>query len=97
MSHFAYRLLPPRPTFPSDMTEGEAATMGEHGAYWQRHLEAGRVLVFGPVVDPAGSWGLAVVVADDEDQALEMARADPAIVSGLCTFQVLAMPGAMTP
>lgn len=96
MDHFAYRLLPPRPTFAGDMTEAEAATMGQHGAYWQQHLEDGKVLVFGPVADPAGGWGLAVVVADTEEDVLEMARADPAVTSGLCTFEVLPMPGAVT-
>ena len=96
MNHFAYRLLPSRPTFAGDMSGAEAATMGRHGASWQQHLEDGKVLVFGPVADPAGGWGLAVVVADTEADVLEMARADPAIVSGLCTFEVLAMPGAVT-
>ena len=95
MHHFAYRLLPPRPTFAGDMTEAEAATMGEHAAYWTEHLQGGRVLVFGPVADPAGFWGLAVIVADDDEEARRLADADPAVVSGTCTSEVLPMPGAV--
>jgi uncharacterized protein YciI len=69
--------------------------MGEHVAYWQQHLEAGRVLIFGPVADRAGSWGLAVVAADDEDEVRTLGKSDPAVTSGICTFEILAMPGAV--
>jgi hypothetical protein len=34
MSHFLYKLIPPRSTFPGDMTEAEGAIMQEHFAYW---------------------------------------------------------------
>jgi uncharacterized protein len=95
VSYFAYRLIPPRPTFAADLSDTEAATMGEHVAYWQQHLEAGRVLIFGPVADPAGSWGLAIVAADDEDEVRTLGKSDPAITSGMCTFEILAMPGAV--
>jgi uncharacterized protein YciI len=95
VNYFAYRLIPPRPTFAADLSDTEAATMGEHVAYWQQHLEAGRVLIFGPVADPAGSWGLAVVAADDEDEVRTLGKSDPAVTSGMCTFEILAMPGAL--
>lgn len=34
MNHFLYKLLPPRPAFPMDMTDAEGAIMQEHFAYW---------------------------------------------------------------
>ena len=46
------------------MSEAEAAIMGQHAAYWQGQTERGTAIVFGPVADPAGAWGLAVVDAD---------------------------------
>ena len=51
--------------------------------------------MFGPVADPAGSWGLAEVEADDEEAVRALAADDPAVRSGLASFEVHAMPGAM--
>ena len=92
---FAYKLTPPRPTFALDMSEAEAAVMGEHAAYWQPRVEQGDVLVFGPVLEPAATWGLAVVLADDEEAVRALGDADPAVASGLATYEVFPMPGAV--
>ena len=35
MHYFLNKLIPPRPTFPQDMTEVEGKVMQEHVAYWQ--------------------------------------------------------------
>jgi uncharacterized protein len=95
MSYFVYKLTPPRPSFgPGDMTEAEAAIMGEHGAYWSHHLAAGVAVVFGPVTDPVGNWGLAVVEADDEADVVALRDNDPAVTSGLNTADILPMPVA---
>ena len=93
-SYFAYRLVPPRASFAADMSEAEAAVMGEHAGYWQKLLERGTAVVFGPVADPAGTWGLAVVEAESEDAVRALAEGDPAVRSGVATFEVHAMPGA---
>ncbi|MFD0820517.1 hypothetical protein [Micromonospora zhanjiangensis] len=53
--NYIYKLIPPRPTFFVDQTEDERAVMTEHAAYWSEPLAAGTVVVFGPVLDPAGS------------------------------------------
>ena len=92
MSYFLYRLIPPRPTFAMDMTAAEQATMGRHAAYWQAHLEEGRVVVFGPVADPDGTWGMAVLEVEGEAGAVALGEEDPAVSSGMATFAVHAMP-----
>lgn len=56
MSHFLYRLIPPRPTFDQDMNEAEATIMGQHVDYWRKQTQRGTAIVFGPVADPAGAW-----------------------------------------
>ena len=94
MAHFLYRLNSPRPTFPGDMTADEGAVMGEHAAYWSDLLGRGSVVVYGPVLDPAGAFGMAVVEADDAADIDAIGTADPAVAHGLCTFDVLAMPSA---
>ena len=86
MNHFAYRLIGPRPTFgPGDMSDDEAAVMEEHAAYWFPLVERGTALVYGPVLDPAGTFGLAVVQAETEADVEAIRAEDPAVRSGLCT------------
>jgi hypothetical protein len=92
---FVYKLKPPRPTFMADMTDVEAATMGEHVAYWQDIVNSGTAIVFGPVADPAGAWGLAVVHADTEEGVRTLGLRDPAVTSGMATFDVYLMPDAI--
>jgi uncharacterized protein YciI len=77
------RLKSPRPTFPGDMTAVEAAAMGEHGAYWQGLAGRGVAIVVGPVLDPRGPWGLAVVETASFDEAQALGEADPVIRAGL--------------
>ena len=91
---FAYKLIAPRPTFAFDMSESEATAMQEHAVYWQGLVDQGRVLVFGPVMDPAGTWGVAVVLAGDEAEVRALGDADPAVTSGVATYDVFPMPGA---
>ena len=94
---FVYKLIAPRPTFGADMSEAEAAVMGEHAGYWQRLTDEGKVVVFGPVVDTSGWWGVAVVRAQGPDEVTALGEADPAVTSGTCTFDVGAMPVAILP
>jgi len=95
MSYFVYKLIPPRPTFAADMNDAEAATMGDHADYWQRQFGEGRVVVYGPVSDPSGTWGLAVVEAETEDAVRAIAAKDPAVESGVCTFEAFPMAAAI--
>jgi uncharacterized protein YciI len=95
MSHYLYKLIPPRPTFATDMTDAERTVMGQHVGYWQQLLERGSAVVFGPVNDPAGSWGLAVVNAESKADVDTVGRNDPAVVSGVARFEICAMPGAI--
>eukprot|EP01037_Dinobryon_pediforme_P031601 gene31600-36171_t len=70
---FFCRLLPPRATFPFDISEDERAVMAAHAAYWRARLGAGGAIVLGPVADPAGVWGLlaALKVMLDGDPAVQ--------------------------
>ena len=80
MQHFFYKLVPPRASFAQDMTPDEAATMGQHVAYWKGLIDGGlKVFALGPVFDPAGIFGIAVIEAENEAAAHELGRNDPAI------------------
>jgi uncharacterized protein YndB with AHSA1/START domain len=76
------RLIPPRPTFAQDMNADERAMMMEHVAYWRGKLADGAAIAFGPVLDPAGGWGLGLVRVRDEAELRAFQDGDPAIRSG---------------
>ena len=95
--HYVYRLIPPRPTFDQDMSAGERAVMDEHVVYWGGLLEAGHVVVYGPVRDGTGAWGLGVLHAESEEAALGMVLGDPAIRSGMVSYEFGLMPVAVLP
>jgi len=78
---FLLRLIAPRPTFPLDMTADERAVMESHGKYLAGKLAEGTVIAFGPVMDPAGAWGMGLVRAKDEAAARALTETDPVILS----------------
>ena len=81
MNYFFYKLIPPRPSFPRDMTEAESGIMQEHFAYWLGLITEGKVVVVGPVLDPKGTYGIAVLEVEDQAVAEDIAKNDPAIIS----------------
>jgi uncharacterized protein YciI len=52
--------------------------MMEHIAYWKKWMAEGRVVVFGPVMDPAGPYGMGVVQAENAAEVQEFVANDPA-------------------
>ena len=97
MTAFVFRLIAPRPTFALDMTDEEQEIMGRHAAYWQRFVDSGQMVVFGPVLDGTGSWGLGVVEADDEDELRAFAARDPAVTSGTAQIEIGKLDGFVRP
>ena len=79
MKYFFCKLSPPRPTFMIDMTAGERQLMGQHVAYWSALAAKGTAIVFGPVADPQGGYGVAVIEAPDEATVRELSTHDPVI------------------
>jgi uncharacterized protein YciI len=88
MSTFVFRLLASRPTFAVDMSDGEREIMGRHAAYWRPYIDAGQMVVFGPVLDDTGSWGLGVIEAEEEDELRAFASRDPAVTSGTADLEI---------
>lgn len=93
MSYFLMRLNSPRPTFPQDITPEELAVMQAHAGYWRDLAQKGTALIVGPVADPARTWGVAIVQADDAAAARAISDHDPAITGGIgFTADIFAMP-----
>jgi uncharacterized protein YciI len=86
MPHFLLKLVAPRPSFAMDLNDNEKKMMQEHFLYWKEHQQRGEVLVFGPVLDPAGPYGMGVVEASDEASARTFAAGDP-VMKANCGFK----------
>jgi uncharacterized protein YciI len=70
------------------MTGAERAVMERHAAYWQSFIDSGQMVIFGPVLDTTGSWGLGVVEAEDEDELRAFAAGDPAVTTGTAQIEI---------
>ncbi|HEY7789001.1 MAG TPA: YciI family protein [Vicinamibacterales bacterium] len=98
MSYFLYKLLPPRTTFMADMTAAERALMQEHATYWRGLMAQGFVIAFGPVADPNGPYGIAILRTEGADEARRLAADDPVIrATAGFGFDVHAMPSVVHP
>ena len=76
--YFALKLNPSRPDFAQTMTDEERSIMQRHVAYWQDLMRKGKVIVFGPVLDPKAAYGFGVISADDEQEVKDFIAGDPA-------------------
>ena len=93
MSYFFCRLKPPRPGFIADMTEEEMLVMRRHREYWMPRVEIGVVIAMGPVADPTGGYGVAIVEANSRLALDAMLQSDPAILSSRgFSYEVFPMP-----
>jgi len=98
MKYFLLKLIPPRPIFPADMTPQEAKLMQEHSEYWRHLMSKGLVAVFGPVSDPKGTYGIAVLQLDDDADANALGSNDPTIKANAgFRFEVYSMPQVVLP
>jgi uncharacterized protein YciI len=88
MTTLVFRLIPPRPDFAMTMSDDERDLMGRHAGHWAPRIETGQVVVFGPVADETGSWGLCVADVDDEAELRAFAAEDPTVLSGQFHFEI---------
>lgn len=66
------------PTLFKDMTPEERAIMQQHVVYWKYLMNKGKVMAFGPVLDPVGTYGLGIIEADSEDEVKAFIADNPA-------------------
>jgi len=76
--YFVLHLLPSRPDLAQTMTNEERAIMTKHVSYWTEIMNKGKVLAFGPVLDPSEVYGLGIICADNEQEVKDFIANDPA-------------------
>jgi len=86
--HYFFKIIPPRSSFAQDMTEQERQLMDEHGSYFQKNFDAGRVLLFGPVMASTGIFGVGILEVENEVEARRFAEADPSVEAELNKFEI---------
>ena len=90
--YYSVKLIPFRPTFAQDMTPAERVIMQQHAAYWREKMAQGYVVVFGPVLDPKGIYGLGIISSENEEQVKAFMANDPAMqINTYEFFQILAV------
>ena len=72
------------------MTEVERKIMQEHVDYWKDLSDRRVAIIFGPVLDPKGIWGVAIVEVASKPEAHILGRNDLAVQAG-----IYPMPGAI--
>lgn len=90
---FVFRLQAPRPDFALNMTDEEREIMGRHAAYWRPYIDSGQMVIFGPVLDDTGSWGLGVLESEDEEELRAFAAEDPVVTTGTARIEIGKMLG----
>ena len=93
MPFFYARLVPHRAGFPANMTAEEGAAMQGHAGFLGEQLAKGTLVVAGPVLDPAGVFGLAVFETASLEEVQALLESDPANAVG--RYQVAPMGNAM--
>jgi uncharacterized protein YciI len=79
MKYYFCKFFPPRKDFVKTMTAEEAKLFKEHGAYLQGLLERNKVVAHGPVIDPAGGFGLSLFGLEDDEDVSALTANDPMI------------------
>ena len=81
--YYFLKTISPRPTFQQDMTTEERNIMVEHVAYWTDKADRGIAIVFGPVFDPKGGYGVGIIGVENEEQIYSLIADDPVTKSSL--------------
>jgi uncharacterized protein YciI len=86
--HYYFKLIPPRSTFPQDISSEERALMERHATYFQQQFDLGRIILYGPVMALNGTFGLGILEVGDEAEARRFGENDPSARAGLNRFEV---------
>ena len=72
------------------MTVEERTVMEQHVVYWSEQAVKGIAVVFGPVMDPNGVYGIGIFRVRDEAEMKDLLSHDPA--NGLLHYTIYPMP-----
>jgi uncharacterized protein len=71
-----------------DITPEEKLLMQEHGRYTRESFDAGKILIYGPVMAQGGAFGMAVFEVAEESEVREVLENDPTVLAGMNKFGI---------
>jgi hypothetical protein len=77
--YFFLRLNSVRPDFVQTMTDEERGIMQRHAMYWREFQNQGKLVVYGPVMDPSAAFGMGVAAVESEEELKRFIAGDPAL------------------
>ena len=87
MKYYLCKYMPPRADFLATMSDDEKAWMAQHGTYLNQLLEQGLIVAHGPVMDPAGGYGVSLYRIDDDQDIALLTCADPIVKNGVGHYE----------
>ena len=87
MKTYLCKFIPPRADFLATMSADERGWMKQHGLYLDQLLEQGLIVAHGPVMDPAGGYGVSLFRIADEQDIAALTSADPIIKNGVGHYE----------
>src|SRR4051794_21253394 len=87
MKAYLTKWVPPRDDFLPTMTEQEGRLMKQHGEWQTNLLQQGLILAHGPVIDPAGSYGVAIWQIENDADIAALTAQDPIVRAGVGHYE----------
>ena len=82
MKFYLCKFIPPRDDFLATMSPEEASWMQQHGAFLDDLLAQGKIVAHGPVMDPAGGYGVSLYQIEDDESIEDLTSRDPVVSNG---------------
>ncbi|SCX30893.1 YCII-related domain protein [Agrobacterium sp. DSM 25558] len=87
MKYYLCKYIPPRADFLATMSADEKNWMGQHGAYLDKLLGDGKIVAHGPVMDPAGGYGVSLYQIADDEEIDTLTSKDPIVQNGVGHYE----------
>ncbi|MCC4634440.1 YciI family protein [Xanthomonas dyei] len=82
MKYYLCKYMPPRAEFLQTMSADEKSWMTQHGLFLDSLLAEGIIVAHGPVMDPAGGYGVSLYRIADDQQIEHFTAQDPIVRNG---------------
>jgi uncharacterized protein YciI len=92
MKYYLCKFIPPRADFLPTLSDEERSLMKRHADYMNELLAQGVIVAHGPVMDPAGSYGVSLYQIADDQEISDFTSEDPVVKNGVGHYEHFAMP-----
>lgn len=87
MKYFLCKFIPPRADFLPTLTDQERDLMKRHVDFMYDLLAKGVIVAHGPVMDPAGGYGVSLYQIADDEEISDFTSQDPIVKAGVGHYE----------